>query len=125
MSSIRSENTRLEAQLISILLDAKITRFTRHEKTLPGKPDMAFKQAKLVIFFDSCFWHACPKHFRRPKSNTVYWKAKIEKNKERDRSQRSILRQMGWRVIRVWEHELKHPKTIIRKLRKALASQCG
>lgn len=125
MSAVRSKHTRLEARLLSILLHGNVTGFTLHEKSLPGTPDVVFEQAKTVIFLDSCFWHGCPKHFRRPASNTVYWEAKLESNIKRDRFQRRELRRTGWRVIRVWEHELKSAALVLRKIRLVLESRCG
>jgi DNA mismatch endonuclease (patch repair protein) len=116
MSTIRSKNTRLEEALVSILNSAGIKEFTRYAQGLPGTPDIAFTQEKVAIFLDSCFWHGCPKHLRRPSSNTVYWEAKIEKNIKRDRHQRTALRRLGWSVIRVWEHELKKPEGIVKKI---------
>jgi DNA mismatch endonuclease (patch repair protein) len=123
MSAVRSKNTGLELKLLSMLHSANITGFTCHDESLLGTPDIAFKKAKAVVFLDSCFWHACPKHFRQPRTNTKYWQAKIEKNLERDRSQRRMLRRSGWRVIRVWEHELKNRALVLRKVRQALESQ--
>ena len=95
MSTIRSKNTRLEEKLILILNSAGITGFTRYAKGLPGTPDIAFVQERVAVFLDSCFWHGCPKHLRRPSSNTDYWQTKIEKNIKRDRRQRTTLRRLG------------------------------
>lgn len=120
MASVRSKNTRLEEKLVAILNDDGLVDYARYAQGLPGTPDIAFEKQNVAVFLDSCFWHGCPKHLRRPSSNTVYWQAKIEKNIKRDRRQRAALRRLGWRAIRVWEHELGNPQGIIRKVRRAL-----
>lgn len=74
---------------------------------LPGRPDLIFRSARVAVFVDGCFWHGCPEHCRRPSSNREYWRAKIERNMERDRRIRKELEDRGWRVIRMWEHEVK------------------
>jgi DNA mismatch endonuclease (patch repair protein) len=68
--------------------------------------DLVFVRAKLCIFIDGCFWHGCPKHFRVPGSNSAWWAEKIEANRARDRRTDTILKRHGWRVIRLWEHEV-------------------
>jgi DNA mismatch endonuclease (patch repair protein) len=72
-----------------------------------GKPDIVFPRKKVVIFLDSCFWHGCPLHLRRPSSNVEYWQAKIDRNKNRDTKVNETYAETNWRVIRFWEHELK------------------
>jgi DNA mismatch endonuclease (patch repair protein) len=64
-----------------------------------------FKQARLAVFVDGCFWHGCPEHCRRPGSNSEYWTAKIDRNVERDRAVDEALHADGWTVMRFWEHE--------------------
>lgn len=125
MSTIRSKNTRLEEKLVSILNNAGIISFTRYMQALPGTPDIVFEQAKVAVFLDSCFWHGCPKHLRRPSSNTTYWQAKIEKNIKRDRRQRAALRRLGWHAIRIWEHDLGNPQRVINKVRRILERYNG
>lgn len=73
---------------------------------LPGKPDFIFLTKKVAVFVDGCFWHGCPKCYRRPHSRQEYWDAKVLYNLSRDRRNRARLRRMGWRVLRVWEHEI-------------------
>jgi DNA mismatch endonuclease, patch repair protein len=120
MATVRSRNTRLEEKLVAILLDAGLSGFTRYAAGLPGTPDVAFMDEKVTVFLDSCFWHGCPKHLRRPSSNTEYWQSKIDKNVRRDRRQRAALRRLGWSAIRVWEHDLKDESKVVRKVRRAL-----
>lgn len=104
MSRIRSANTKPELQLRRRLFALGL-RF-RTTLKLPGKPDIVFTRAKLAVFVDGCFWHGCPKHGTRPKSNTGYWDAKLERNRERDTAVNAILAADGWRVLRFWEHQI-------------------
>jgi DNA mismatch endonuclease, patch repair protein len=68
------------------------------------RPDVAFTALRIAVFVDGCFWHGCPTHRSRPKSNADFWEHKIRRNRERDREQNRALEAANWRVIRVWEH---------------------
>jgi DNA mismatch endonuclease (patch repair protein) len=70
------------------------------------RPDIVFTRAKVAVFVDGCFWHCCPKHGTQPNRNADYWKPKLARNVERDREQDAALAEHGWRVVRIWEHEL-------------------
>jgi DNA mismatch endonuclease (patch repair protein) len=70
------------------------------------QPDFVFPKLRLAVFVDGCFWHGCPIHATWPKQNGAFWRAKILGNKARDRRVDRTLRKAGWRVPRVWEHEL-------------------
>lgn len=74
---------------------------------LPGKPDIVLPRYKVAIFVDGCFWHNCPMHGSLPETNKSFWKNKIARNVERDNEVNALLEQNGWRVIRIWEHEIK------------------
>lgn len=67
--------------------------------------DIVFTKAKVAVFLDGCFWHGCPEHHRPAKQNSGFWIAKIEGNKARDADTDNRLREAGWEVIRIWEHE--------------------
>lgn len=69
------------------------------------RPDMVFNARKVCVFSDGCFWHRCPEHATDPKANSDYWGPKLEANVARDRRADHALREAGWTVIRVWEHE--------------------
>lgn len=86
-------------------------RYRKNVKDLVGKPDIAIKKYKVVIFIDSCFWHACPLHGRMPKSNIEYWSKKLERNKARDQEVNRYYLDNNWHIKRVWEHELKEDFT--------------
>jgi DNA mismatch endonuclease (patch repair protein) len=69
------------------------------------RPDIVFGPARVAVFVDGCFWHGCPEHGNIPRTNTNYWPAKLQRNKERDRTTAAELGVAGWLVLRVWEHE--------------------
>lgn len=69
------------------------------------RPDVVFQRKKVAVFIDGCFWHGCPAHGTRPRSNSAYWLPKLAGNKERDIRADALLRDIGWTVIRRWEHE--------------------
>ncbi len=107
MSSVRgARNRSTEWRLRSALVRAGLKGWRVTPSSLPGKPDFAFDRKKLAVFADGCFWHGCPKCYRRPKSRRGFWDAKVRENIARDHSKRACLRRMGWRVVRIWEHEL-------------------
>jgi DNA mismatch endonuclease, patch repair protein len=76
-------------------------------RLLQVRPDFVFRQARLAIFVDGCFWHGCPQHATQPKSNAASWRRKLSGNKQRDALVTRTLRGAGWRVLRVWEHDLR------------------
>src|SRR2546426_1147300 len=103
MSRIRSSgNKDTERALVRLFRKEGISGW-RRRWPLAGKPDFVFLEARLAIFVDGCFWHGCLKHSRPPKSNQAYWRAKMIRNKARDRSVSRTLRMKGWRVMRIWE----------------------
>lgn len=110
MSHIRSKDTKPE-QLVRQALWHKGFRYRLHVKDLPGKPDIVLPKYKTAIFVNGCFWHGhkgC-KDFVIPKSNTSFWLEKIGKNKNRDEQNITALISAGWKVITIWECELKKP----------------
>lgn len=94
----------------------------RPEVDLSVKADIVFIGRRLCIFVDGCFWHGCPQHFKPPKTNTAWWLEKVEDNRSRDRRKTQELEARGWRVLRVWEHELEEEGNIeaVAKVRKEL-----
>lgn len=105
MKKVKSVS-RLEEKVRKALWQQGI-RYRKNVKSLVGKPDIAIKKYKIVIFIDSCFWHACPLHGRMPKSNVDFWKSKLEKNRERDQEVNLYYHNKGWHLKRVWEHSIK------------------
>lgn len=108
MSRIKGKNTKPE-ELVRKYLFSQGFRYRKNDKRLPGSPDIVLPKYKTVIFVNGCFWHGhegC-KHFVWPKSNEEFWKNKIETNIARDKKKTQVLEELGWRVIVVWECELK------------------
>lgn len=108
MSHIRSGDTGPE-MLVRKYLFSKGFRFRLHDKNLPGKPDIVLKKYKAVIFINGCFWHshAGCRYAKIPESNKEYWLPKLQRNKERDEKEQAALRELGWRVLVVWECSVK------------------
>lgn len=108
MSRIRSGNTKPEI-LVRKYLFSQGFRYRLHDKALPGKPDIVLKKYKTVIFVHGCFWHAhqgC-RYFIIPKTRTEWWIEKLDRNVLRDKKEIGLLKKLGWKVIIVWECELK------------------
>ncbi len=111
MSRIRSKDTKPEV-LVRRFIFAHGFRFRLHRKDLPGKPDIVLPKYKTVIFINGCFWHGhnnC-KYAALPETNRDFWETKISGNIERDKATYAKLTNMGWRVIELWQCQLK-PKT--------------
>jgi DNA mismatch endonuclease, patch repair protein len=113
MSKIKSKGSKIEAVMRKTLRKNKLSFRSQHRK-LPGKPDFFLPKTGLVIFVDSCFWHGCRYHGTMPKSNKLFWKKKIEGNKTRDAKVNLAYKKMGLKILRIWEHELKSPKSFKR-----------
>lgn len=107
MSHIRSKDTKPE-EIVRKYLFAKGFRYRKNVRKLPGCPDIVLHKYKTVIFVNGCFWHRhdCPR-FRWPSSNQEYWYPKIMRNVERDAASYTLLKELGWNVITVWECQLK------------------
>jgi len=100
MSRIRSSHTSPE-----LVLKAKLKGF-EHNPNEFGKPDFVNYPKKSVIFVDGCFWHGCSEHYREPKQNKKYWEQKIKRNISRGYEVNIAYENAGWKVIRIWEHDL-------------------
>ena len=121
MSAIRSKhNKTTEYALVKIFRKAGITGWRRHPKLIYGKPDFIFRRAKIAVFVDGCFWHGCREIKKLPKRNGKFWREKILGNVKRDEIVNKRLRQEGWKVLRIWEHDLKNEPKIIKLLLKTL-----
>lgn len=105
MSRVRHKGSSLELTLRKALCHEGL-RYRLNSK-LPGSPDIVFPGAKVAVFVDGCFWHGCPEHGTMPKTRTEFWRAKIERNRERDAEVDAKLRDLGWLPVRVWEHEIR------------------
>lgn len=124
MSKIKSKDTKPEL-LVRKYLFSKGFRYRLHNKKLPGTPDLVLPKYKTAIFINGCFWHGhnnC-KYFVIPKTRTEWWLEKISRNIERDTENKKILTELGWKIMEIWECELKTSvrditfETILRKLK--------
>jgi len=120
MSRIRGSHTSPERTLRAALW-ARGRRYRLHVKTPAGRPDVVFPGRQVAVFIDGCFWHGCPEHYVRPRSNTPFWSKKLRENVDRDRLQTLRLEKLGWRVVRLWEHEVfEHLEEAIAAVEAAL-----
>lgn len=105
MSRIRSRDTAPELRLRKALWHSGL-RYRINFRIGGVRCDIAFPRARLAVFVDGCFWHGCPEHYVRPRTRTQFWGKKLRENVARDRRQTLALEAAGWRVERVWEHEV-------------------
>lgn len=111
MSRIRSKDTKPE-EIVRKYLFSKGFRYRKNDARFPGKPDIVLPKYKTVIFVNGCFWHkheGC-KYFVWPENNAEFWRNKIMSNVERDKRNYEQIQQQGWKVLVVWECELKPKK---------------
>ena len=120
MSRIRSRgNKDTELALARVFRAQGITGWRRRRRMF-GKPDFVFQKLRLAVFVDGCFWHGCPKHETKPRHNAAFWRRKFARNKARDRLVTRTLHRIGWRVLRIWEHELarKNEARLVRRFQR-------
>jgi len=115
MASVKTKNTAPEVKLRSIL-HRNGFRFRLNRKDLPGKPDIVLPKYKAVIFVHGCFWHGhdC-KRGRRPQTNKEFWNEKIDGNIKRDKVNEIKLKELGWRVLVVWQCEIKNQDDLVKR----------
>lgn len=120
MSKIRSKgNLSTELKMVRLLKANDIHGWRRHQK-LVGSPDFIFRDAKIAVFIDGCFWHGCPRCYIKPKSNVEYWTGKIRRNRARGRKVNRELRRLKWTVLRFWEHSFKRQQYIANRIIRLL-----
>jgi DNA mismatch endonuclease (patch repair protein) len=125
MSKIRSKDTKPEI-LVRKALWRMGYRYRLYYKLLPGKPDIVITKQKIVVFVHGCFWHRHRNCIEasRPKTNSDYWETKINKNIERDKKHQKAIRQLGWKIIVIWECTVKkYIEEDIKMLGKMLISR--
>jgi len=122
MRGNKSALTKPELSLSEKLEEAGIKGVDANYLGLPGTPDLVFLNKKLAIFVNGCFWHRCPycnPHF--PETNQEYWSAKFRRNKARDKRVKASLQAIGWRVMIIWECQLKkNPSRVLRRIEIAI-----
>lgn len=123
MRRIRGKNTKPEIIVRNILRSLGYPGYRLHRRDLPGTPDIAYIGRRKAIIINGCFWHGhdCKKGVRKPKSNQDYWLSKISRNQERDCTNQKALSNLGWKVLVVWECELKDQEQLSARLREFLA----
>jgi len=120
MSHIRSKNTKPEIAVRRLIREMGYS-YRLHGKSLPGRPDLVLARYRRVVFVHGCFWHVhggrC-KRARPPRSRIDYWTPKLEANKQRDRLAAGRLRRSGWRVLIIWECQLRHAEKLRRRIQR-------
>ena len=117
MSKIHGKDTAPELAVRS-LVHRMGFRFRLHAKGLPGTPDLVFARTRKIIFVHGCFWHnhvRC-KGVRLPKTRIEYWLNKLRGNAERDRRNQRQLQALGWKVLTVWECQIRRPAALRRRI---------
>jgi DNA mismatch endonuclease (patch repair protein) len=118
MSRIRAKNTKPELVVREKLSQIGVMGYRLHLKKVPGKPDIIFSKKKIVIFIHGCFWHKCPR-CKLPllKANRRFWSKKFDRNRKRDIKKARLLRRNGWKVLTIWEHQIKRgPDKAVEKI---------
>lgn len=116
MASVKSKNTSLE-RLVFSEMRRRGVRFKRHLKGLPGTPDLVVPSSRKAVFVDGDFWHGYRYPVWKKRIASKFWRAKIEANRLRDRRNFQRLRRRGWKVMRVWGHEIKKdPARALKKI---------
>ncbi len=109
MSANKGKNTKPEIAFRKALWNNGIRGYRLHWKKVPGRPDIAFPAKKVAVFVNGCFWHRCPYcQPPNPKSHSEFWKNKFSKNVLRDKNKIDLLKQNGWKVVVVWECQIKN-----------------
>lgn len=126
MSLVRGKNTRPEIQVRGALHRLGY-RYRLHVRSLPGTPDVVFASRKKVIFVHGCFWHrhARCKLARLPKSRLIFWKNKLEGNRQRDEKNQRRLNRLGWRYLIVWECQLHEFQRVVDRITRFLNNAHG
>lgn len=106
MAKIKGKDTKPE-WIVRRYLFSRGYRYRKNVKGLPGTPDIVLRKYGIVIFIHGCFWHGHEEDGHIPHSNSDYWRKKIERNQQRDKKNKEALKQLGWRVMTIWECQLK------------------
>lgn len=123
MSRVRAKDTKPELRVRS-LVHKMGYRYRLHSRDLPGKPDIVFRSRKKVIFVHGCFWHQHSCHqYRQPRTQQAFWDPKLAKNKDRDVAVRRQLHSLGWRVLVIWECQIKKESALRSRIKRFLEEQ--
>jgi DNA mismatch endonuclease (patch repair protein) len=124
MQAVKGKNTSPEMH-VRRLLHKEGYRYRLHRKELPGCPDLVFSSKRKVIFVHGCFWHGhnCRRGARLPKSNTEYWRSKVSRNRTRDIAVGEWFGEFGWKVLVLWECELRDNAALLKRLNRFLKAR--
>jgi DNA mismatch endonuclease, patch repair protein len=124
MRAVKGRDTRPELAVRGLIRPIS-PGYRLHRSDVPGKPDIVYLGVKRAIFVHGCFWHGhhCKRGARIPKTNTAYWKAKISRNRFRDRLVRRRLRKLGWQTLVIWECQTKNAHKLLGRLKSFLSAQ--
>jgi DNA mismatch endonuclease, patch repair protein len=119
MSRIRSKNTAFEKAFISQIKENITQIFQKHIKKIKGNPDVVYNSSRLCVFLDSDFWHGWQYPRWKHLLKNAFWRNKIEANRKRDRRTTRYLKRNGWKVLRIWEHQIKiNPLKQIKRIKQ-------
>ena len=122
MRSIRPRGNKSTEVRLALLLEKNgIQGWVSHARVAGSFPDFSFPSQQLAIYVDGCFWHSCPIHSHPPAHNKGYWIPKLAGNKIRDSLAIDRLARLGWRTLRIWEHELSNEPGVLSKIKRILA----
>lgn len=119
MRAVKSKDSEIEVAFRKALWK-KGFRYRKNSTKYFGKPDLVLKKYKTIIFIDSCFWHGCEAHCRMPKTRREYWVAKIDRNKARDDEVNSHYKKTGWKLFRIWEHQILNETNLEKEASKII-----
>jgi len=121
MRAVKGKNTGVEVALRKALWAAGLRGYRLHSSKAPGNPDVVFSRQHVAVFVDGCFWHGCPRCYRAPKSNTEYWEMKVARNRDRDARVNMSCKEAGWKVVRLWEHDVvRAPERAAKRVERAV-----
>lgn len=106
MRANRAVGSKPEGAMAAALASLGLT-VRRNVRGLPGTPDVVVEAISLCVMVHGCFWHGCPSHWRPPKANRTYWVEKVRRNRARDKAARVALESLGWKVVEIWEHDVR------------------
>ena len=113
MAAVKSKgNISTEVKMIRLLRQYRLKGWRRHQRNIAGTPDFVWRDKKVALFVDGCFWHGCPHCYKLPKSNKAFWTKKVAYNRKHDRQIISSLKSLGWKVVRIWECKISRKSTI-------------
>lgn len=118
MRAQKASGTKPERTLLSLCIARGLPEPETNPRDILGKPDLVWRDSRVAVFVDGCYWHGCPTHFKLPRTRRAWWRRKVERNRIRDRGiawacgcgrMNGLLVERGWRVVRVWEHDVYDP----------------